>query len=69
MSEHPIFYSDKDLDLFKGDEIGGYVRQLKKGLDETYRTVGGSIHDFRVNYPEKEFLETYKMIQTRQFAL
>ena len=26
MSDHPVFYSDEDLDWFKGDEIGGYVR-------------------------------------------
>ena len=27
MSEHPVFYTEEELDMFKGDELGGYVRQ------------------------------------------
>ena len=52
MSGHPIFFSNADLDFFKGDEMGGYIKSLASQLDETYRTVASVINDFRVNYPE-----------------
>ena len=55
LSNFPIFYENETLDWFKGGELGGYVKQMKSQLDETFRTMASGIHDFRSSYPEEQF--------------
>ena len=69
VSNFPIFYDEDHLEWFKGGETGGYIKQLKKNIEETFRTMASGIHDFRVKYPETEFQRMYKLIDSRKYSL
>ena len=49
--------------------MGGYIKQLRSQIEETFRTMASGIHDFRVSYPETEFQRMYKLIDSRKYAL
>ena len=69
LSNHLLFWTEEELEWLKGSEIIGYRKQQRQKISADYRLLAENIDGFSEQFPEQEFEESYKIVQSKIFAV
>lgn len=67
-TNHPIFWTEEEMKMLQGSEIVSYVKNFRKKLEADYKLISSNIEDLK-EFTEQEFMETFKLVQSRMFGL
>ena len=69
LSNHLIFWTEEELSWLRGSEIIGYNNQQKDKVKADYTLLSENIEGFADKFSEREFFESYKIVQSKIFAI
>ena len=69
LSNHLIFWTEEELSWLRGSEIIGYNNQQRDKIKADYRLLSENIEGFADKFSEREFFESYKIVQSKIFAI